>query len=135
MACSICEMKLAVGSRLVFDGENWIGMPVTGQPGWVMMAARRHFNWTWEMTDDEATAFGPAVRRMSNAVREVTGCDRVYVLGLGENTLHCHFLLIPRDQVLGEEVRASIRDSAGRSNVGAEDAEQAEAHLREACIS
>jgi diadenosine tetraphosphate (Ap4A) HIT family hydrolase len=61
-----------------------------------MLATRRHGEWTWELSDVEADTLGPIVRRLSKAVRAVCRSERVYVIALGENSLHFHLVLLPR---------------------------------------
>jgi hypothetical protein len=46
--------------------------------------------------DAEADEFGRALRTVSRAIREVTGCDRVYAIAFGQGAPHLHMHLIPR---------------------------------------
>ena len=47
-------------------------------------------------TDEEAAAYGPMLKRCSAVVKQVTGCDRVYMIGFGEGARHMHVHLAPR---------------------------------------
>jgi diadenosine tetraphosphate (Ap4A) HIT family hydrolase len=108
MDCGICAKVAQAGDTAVYEDENWIGMP-SERVGWVMLAARQHAEWTWGLTEAQAASFGPAVSRISNTLRNVAGTNKVYLIGLGEAAIHCHFLLIPRIEELGADVRAALR--------------------------
>jgi diadenosine tetraphosphate (Ap4A) HIT family hydrolase len=107
--CSICAMIARSAGTELYGDKSWIAMPSPRRAAWAMLATKRHGDWTWGMTPEEAAGFGPVTAKLAMAVRKVSGASRVYMLGLGENTLHCHFLFIPRMEQMGEEVRAAIR--------------------------
>lgn len=107
--CSICAM-IEKGVEPYFSDENWIAMPPNGaRPAWAFLATKRHSEWTWGMSPEEAATFGPITARLSDAIRKVSGVSRVYIVGFGENTKHCHFLFIPRIEELAGDMRAAIR--------------------------
>ena len=43
------------------------------------------------MTDEEAAAVGPALKRCQAVLENVTGCDRVYMAALGSEKSGSHF--------------------------------------------
>ena len=66
--------------------------------GWLLLDARRHLAGPLAFSDQEALAWGPAVRHASRLVQRLTGCERVYVIAFGEGAPHLHLHLIPRHQ-------------------------------------
>jgi len=70
----------------------------TALPGWLVLVARRHITAVDELTEAEAAELGQLIRRVSAALREVTGCLKTYVIQLAERAEHphVHFHIIPR---------------------------------------
>ena len=109
MECSICVMQAENAGSELYHDDHWVGMVSGDKPGWIMLAARRHADWTWSLDAAEAASLGPAVSRLSAAIRKATATEKVYLVGLGENSIHCHFLLMPRIEAMSNEIRAAIR--------------------------
>ena len=120
MQCSICTKVAEIGEQALYRDAEWVAMPSGDKPGWVMLAAREHVEWTWGMNGAQASSFGPAVARISEKIRAATDASKVYLIGLGEAAIHCHFLLIPRVEGLGDEIRASLRKWGEAVGDGAE---------------
>jgi len=82
----------------------------TALPGWLVLVARRHVEAIDELTDDEAIELGRLVRRVSIALREVTGCVKTYVVQFAEHEdhPHVHFHIVPRMENQPED-RRSVR--------------------------
>jgi diadenosine tetraphosphate (Ap4A) HIT family hydrolase len=70
----------------------------TALPGWLVLVSRRHITAIDELTDAEAAELGVLLRRVSAALRQVTGCIKTYVAQFAEQAEHphVHFHLIPR---------------------------------------
>jgi diadenosine tetraphosphate (Ap4A) HIT family hydrolase len=70
----------------------------TSLPGWLVLVARRHMAAIDEMSDEEAVEVGPLLRRVSLALKEVTGCVKTYVVQFAEapDHPHVHFHVVPR---------------------------------------
>ena len=70
----------------------------TSLPGWLVLVARRHVAAIDELTDEEAAELGVLLRRVSAALRQVTGCVKTYVAQFAEQAEHphVHFHVIPR---------------------------------------
>ena len=70
----------------------------TALPGWLVLVARRHIAAIDEMSEDEAVELGVLIRRVSVALKEVTGCLKTYVIQFAEAAEHphVHFHIIPR---------------------------------------
>ncbi|MFO0963302.1 MAG: hypothetical protein U0625_10420 [Phycisphaerales bacterium] len=64
--------------------------------GWTFLCAARHVQGPADFNDAEAAGFGRALRTASQAVRALTGCDRVYAIAFGQGAPHLHVHLIPR---------------------------------------
>ena len=67
-------------------------------PGWLVLVVRRHIESLDELTDPEAVELGQLIRRVSFALKEVTGCMKTYVIQFAEAAEHphVHFHIIPR---------------------------------------
>jgi diadenosine tetraphosphate (Ap4A) HIT family hydrolase len=70
----------------------------TALPGWLVLVIRRHIESLDELTDPEAVELGRLIRRVSFALKEVTGCLKTYVIQFAEAAEHphVHFHIIPR---------------------------------------
>jgi diadenosine tetraphosphate (Ap4A) HIT family hydrolase len=104
--CHVCEgWAEAPAEAVAHRGAHWVAIAAGDVPGWLRLQTIRHGEWLWDMTGDEAAEFGPLVAALSAALRRVTGAERVYLIALGENSLHVHALLIPRYQDTPREER------------------------------
>ena len=67
-------------------------------PGWLVVVPTRHVAAMDDLTDDEAAALGPLLRRLTIALREVTGCEKTYVALFAEQEgfSHLHVHVVPR---------------------------------------
>jgi diadenosine tetraphosphate (Ap4A) HIT family hydrolase len=70
----------------------------TALPGWLVLVVRRHITAVDELTDAEAIELGQLIQRSSAALKEVTGCEKTYVIQFAEQAEHphVHFHIIPR---------------------------------------
>jgi diadenosine tetraphosphate (Ap4A) HIT family hydrolase len=113
MECGICAKVAAAikpgAAETVYADADWVAFSSGDKPGWVMLATLEHADWTWSMTGAQAAGFGPVVAKISEQIRKATDSSKVYFLGLGEAAIHCHFLLIPRVEGLGNDIRAALR--------------------------
>lgn len=100
--CGICAIHAdhaGHGALECHRGPRWI---VRHHPlpsplaGWTFLCSTRHVQGAADLDDAEAAALGPALRTVSRAVRELTGCDRVYAIAFGQGAPHLHVHLIPR---------------------------------------
>ncbi len=81
----------------------------TSLPGWLVLVARRHMTAIDEMTDEEAAELGLLIRRVSLALKEITGCIKTYVIQFAEAVEHphVHFHIVPRMADLPEDRRST----------------------------
>jgi diadenosine tetraphosphate (Ap4A) HIT family hydrolase len=100
--CPICQLHGDAEQREAYEiarGELWLlrhhphPAPLAG---WLVLDARRHLGGPLAFSDQEARAWGPAVRQASQLVQQLSGCDRVYAIAFGEGAPHLHLHLIPR---------------------------------------
>jgi diadenosine tetraphosphate (Ap4A) HIT family hydrolase len=70
----------------------------TGLPGWLVLVARRHIAAIDEMSQEEAAELGILLSRVSQSLKQVTGCLKTYLLQFAEHPQHphVHFHVVPR---------------------------------------
>jgi diadenosine tetraphosphate (Ap4A) HIT family hydrolase len=100
--CAICELHGDQVRREAYEigrGQHWLlrhhpdPAPLAG---WLLLDATRHLAGPLAFTDQEALAWGPAVRHACQLVQRLCGCERVYAIAFGEGAPHLHLHLIPR---------------------------------------
>jgi diadenosine tetraphosphate (Ap4A) HIT family hydrolase len=95
--CHVCEAaRHGDADTVVLDDGTWSAGIAGDVPGWLRLQTARHGEWAWDLTDLEASTLGPAVARLSAALRAATGAETVYLIALGENSRHFHMLLMAR---------------------------------------
>ena len=100
--CKACERiakTRADDPGLVWMSDLWVlrhaGAPYAAV-GWMTMHSRRHIPGALAFSDAEASDFGHIVKRISQALIDATGAERVYLGSLSEGTPHFHLHLVPR---------------------------------------
>ena len=75
-------------------------------PGWLVLLPRRHVTGAHELTGEEAAELGALLRTGSQALVEVTGCAKTYVMLFAEREGfgHLHVHLVPRAVDLPDEL-------------------------------
>lgn len=104
--CKTCELtqRRSLGTAPLWDcihrAQFWdvVHAYNTSLPGWLVLVAQRHLEALDELTDDEAAEVGLLIRRVSAALKEVTGCVKTYVMQFAEHKdhPHVHFHIVPR---------------------------------------
>jgi diadenosine tetraphosphate (Ap4A) HIT family hydrolase len=86
------------GGYLIDDGLWRVSHGPTAYwpAGTLLIEANRHFLDYADMTDEEAAAIGPLIRRLVGPLREATGAPRVHTFSCMEGTEHFHTWLVPR---------------------------------------
>lgn len=76
-------------------------------PGWLVLVPFRHITAMHELTVAESEELGLLLRRASVALRQVTGCEKTYVMLFAEAEAfsHLHVHVVPRMADLPEEAR------------------------------
>lgn len=100
--CAVCGFEHPVRRSpelVAWEDDLWIvrhHMLPAPLAGWFLLVSRRHLGGPADLSDGEAAAFGPAIRRVSQAIKAVTGAPKVYAIAFGEGSPHLHVHLIPR---------------------------------------
>ena len=70
----------------------------SGLPGWLVVLPTVHITALAELTPEAATELGPLLRDVSEALHEVVGCVKTYVMlfAEAEGFSHVHFHVVPR---------------------------------------
>lgn len=78
----------------------------TSLPGWLVLLPRRHVLGLHELTTEEMAPVGPLLQRLSAALKDVTGCEKTYVMLFGEaqGFGHVHFHVVPRMPWFTQEI-------------------------------
>jgi diadenosine tetraphosphate (Ap4A) HIT family hydrolase len=81
----------------------------TALPGWLVLVVRRHIEAIDELTSEEAAELGMLLQRTSRALKEITGCQKTYVMQFAEMAEHphVHFHVVPRRSDLPEDRRST----------------------------
>ena len=76
-------------------------------PGWLVVVPTRHITAFTELTPEAADELGGLVRRTSEALQQVTGCVKTYLMQFSEaeGFSHLHLHLVPRMPDQPEEMR------------------------------
>jgi diadenosine tetraphosphate (Ap4A) HIT family hydrolase len=103
--CGICARRRSnqpedapVGGY-VYDDHCWSAYHAPlrqAVPGHLFLVSKRHFLDAADMQPDEAASLGAVLGKLTRAVKETTGAERVYTVTVVERTPHWHTWLIPR---------------------------------------
>ncbi len=74
--------------------------------GWMLLITQRHVGGPAHFNDDEARAFGPALRHFERVLEEVTGALRIYTAAMGESHPHFHAHMVPRTASMPNDAKA-----------------------------
>lgn len=92
--CRQCKKISSGVAPVLWENEHFLCVhkqPPCGVVGHMQLLSKRHFQGPSSMTEEEAAAIGPALRRCSQALERVTQCDRLYTAALGSEKSGCHF--------------------------------------------
>jgi diadenosine tetraphosphate (Ap4A) HIT family hydrolase len=75
--------------------------------GWLVLVSLRHVLSLDELTEEESAELGPLLRRLTKALRSVTGCEKTYVIlfAEAEEFAHIHFHVVPRMASFSDDER------------------------------
>ena len=99
--------------------------------GWCVLELARPCPTLDALTVDESRTMGEHVRRVSAAMRAVTGCERVYLLAFAEAHRQVHLHLVPRHEADDATKAWALADlyravaAGGRAPATAEESERA----------
>lgn len=77
--------------------------------GWLVVIPRRHVEGLHELNAVETAALGPLLQQVSQALVNVLGCSKTYVITFAETPgfTHVHFHVVPRDAQLPARLRGT----------------------------
>lgn len=69
------------------------------QEGHALVVPKAEVDYLFDLEDEDYQAVWESVRRVSDAIKSVTGCRRVVVLVVGYEVAHAHVHLIPTNDL------------------------------------
>jgi diadenosine tetraphosphate (Ap4A) HIT family hydrolase len=111
--CPVCELNAWKVEDLpprecVFSNEHWRALVRdSGLPGWLVVGLRRHVGSLNELTSEESISLGPVLAGGTQALIDVVGCIRSYVILFCEAMPHLHFNLLPRMEDMPADFRGA----------------------------
>jgi diadenosine tetraphosphate (Ap4A) HIT family hydrolase len=98
LLCRVADADAVFGRRRVWADEHWrLSVALRGAvAGFAHLEPHRHIPFITDLDGPEATTLGPVLARVTTALREVTGADKVYVYVFGDRVPHLHFNLAPQ---------------------------------------
>jgi diadenosine tetraphosphate (Ap4A) HIT family hydrolase len=113
--CKSCQMRALRDSGdaplwdNIYRAVHWdlVHNYNTSLPGWLVLVARRHMATIAELTPDEAAELGRLLPAVSQALQQVVGCQKTYVVQFADHPdhPHVHFHVIPITADLPAEKR------------------------------
>ena len=101
--CKICQGQ---GERadeyVVYEDALWRvrHSRETNIAGYLVLESKRHFLDLSEANDQECASYGGVLKAVTQTIRRVTKCSRVYTFSLAEMVPHFHLHVIPRTNYL-----------------------------------
>jgi diadenosine tetraphosphate (Ap4A) HIT family hydrolase len=95
----VLEGRVEAPGGTILDDGSWHVDHAIEPPfarGWLIVKPHRHVESLGELKAAEAIALGPLLRRLTGAVEQALGAERVYVCTFGETVRHVHFHVVPR---------------------------------------
>jgi diadenosine tetraphosphate (Ap4A) HIT family hydrolase len=100
--CWVCELidgRREVPGSIIAGDEHWVVDHCLGPfgVGAFVLKTKEHRDSLWTLTDDETASLGPWLRRLSQAIIDALGAERVYVtMWVDAPPNHMHFVVWPR---------------------------------------
>lgn len=98
--CILCQGSAADNQLMrveVWHDSLWrLSMAIGSEtPGFSYLEPKRHITDITRLDGPEAASFGPTLARVTAALRDVTGVERVYIYVFGDGVAHLHLHLAP----------------------------------------
>lgn len=134
--CLMCSLVESNGpeSGWVFEEEHWLGgvLPGFEVPGWLIVTVRRHAEGPMGLNEAEAASLGGMIRRVSGAINDLMGPERVYQVAMAERWPHWHFPVLPRPTEVPPELRGPAYMEAREQMIDVPEAMRVAEQLRTA---
>jgi diadenosine tetraphosphate (Ap4A) HIT family hydrolase len=122
VACRANRDEIVAPGGALYDDGLW-RLEHTFEPipmvGWLVLKPIRHVESLADLSAEEATALGPLLRRITQAMTATLSPAKVYAALYAEAVAHIHIHLIPRAADLPEERRGpdvfALLSAAGSS--------------------
>jgi diadenosine tetraphosphate (Ap4A) HIT family hydrolase len=98
LSCEVIAGRVASPGGFIFESDDWVLVHQVSPPslaGFLILQPRRHVEQIADLTMEEASEFGPVLRRATQALTRVVQPEKIYVCSLGSGVKHVHFYLIP----------------------------------------
>jgi diadenosine tetraphosphate (Ap4A) HIT family hydrolase len=97
LLCRVDEADAEFRRRRVWENDLWrLSVVLQGAVvGFAHLEPRRHIPFVTDLDGPEAATLGPVLARVTAALRQATGADKVYVYVFGDRIPHLHFNLAP----------------------------------------
>jgi diadenosine tetraphosphate (Ap4A) HIT family hydrolase len=103
MECFLCQKHAGQVATppggYIYESAHWLicHVPVDKGPlGTLFIESRRHFLDFADANEEELAAYGPLLKKVYEALKSLTGAERVYQVVLLEGIPHFHAWLAPR---------------------------------------
>jgi len=122
--CCICckheGLEAAPPGGYIYEDEHWMVCHAPGKLGplgTLFIESCRHFLDYSEMTQEEADALGPLLKRVYQALRQYTDAERIYQLSTMEGQPHLHMWIVARRRKISERgLKFLARDDSCEEN-------------------
>jgi diadenosine tetraphosphate (Ap4A) HIT family hydrolase len=107
--CEICQLlRTEPPGGWVLRESGWAAAVFPGRevPGSLVVSLEEHIEGLVNLPPKAAETLGPVAVRLGEAVKGVTGAERVYLVALGETYPHFHYLLAARTPDRPDRLRA-----------------------------
>lgn len=99
LACRVLSGDVAVPGGVIAETEHWQASHCLGPfgVGAVVVKTKAHIEDFWRLTPDVAAELGPFAARVSRAIVDGLGAERVYMtMWVDKPPHHVHLVLYPR---------------------------------------
>jgi diadenosine tetraphosphate (Ap4A) HIT family hydrolase len=112
LACDLAEGRFPLPGGRIHSEGGWLVEHCIGPlgVGTLVVKPERHVLRVSELSEDEAHALGPVLRRVAAAVDQLTDSDQVYVSlwsHANREPVHIHFVVQPIDRATMEALDAN----------------------------
>jgi diadenosine tetraphosphate (Ap4A) HIT family hydrolase len=107
-ACDLMTGKEKLLGGRIHETRSWVVEHCMGPlgVGTLIVKPRRHLLHAWELNSQELSEMGPLLGSAATVVRNITGCDQVYICLWshgGFSPVHIHFVIQPVSNQMGSD--------------------------------
>ncbi|HCT80585.1 MAG TPA: hypothetical protein DGG94_10730 [Micromonosporaceae bacterium] len=97
LLCTVEEADAFFDRVRVWQDELWrLSVVRRGAvAGFAHLEPHRHIPFITDLDGPEAVLLGPMLARVTSAMRDATGAEKIYVYVFGDRVPHLHFNLVP----------------------------------------